>query len=227
MAQTKAGALLSKAKTLGITVNELVQLISMGLKRCTKCKYWRDVKDFGSDSSRGDGVSCKCTPCRVVKIKKTTKGRVSTFKGHRHTDEARRQISQAKKGQPSQFKGKPRSYETRLKISEKLKTVVVRGEDHRWYKHGKTPETKALRASWAYKNWRQRVFSRDCFTCQHCGDNRGGNLHAHHIKTWADCPDLRFELNNGLTLCIDCHERVHLLPMPQFKARRKKHPMPK
>lgn len=29
--------------------------------------------------------------------------------------------------------------------------------------------------------WRPRVFARDAFTCQKCGDASGGNLRAHHI----------------------------------------------
>ena len=50
---------------------------------------------------------------------------------------------------------------------------------------------------------------RDDFTCQSCGDNRGGNLAVHHIKFWADYPELRFVLDNGLTVCRDCHKVIH------------------
>lgn len=31
-------------------------------------------------------------------------------------------------------------------------------------------------------DWRKKVFLKDNFTCKVCGDNRGGNLEAHHIK---------------------------------------------
>ncbi|WP_416360620.1 HNH endonuclease [Burkholderia gladioli] len=50
---------------------------------------------------------------------------------------------------------------------------------------------------------------RDRFTCQHCGDARGGNLHAHHILPFATHPELRVDVSNGITLCKPCHKAVH------------------
>ena len=58
------------------------------------------------------------------------------------------------------------------------------------------------------KKWRRDVFSKDDYTCQHCG-KYGGVLHAHHIKDWANHPDLRLNINNGTTLCPDCHYKEH------------------
>ena len=56
-----------------------------------------------------------------------------------------------------------------------------------------------------YKKWREAVFERDNYTCQGCGE-KGCYLEAHHIKSWADYPELRYVLSNGLTLCLDCHK---------------------
>lgn len=56
-----------------------------------------------------------------------------------------------------------------------------------------------------YKEWRQTVFERDDYTCQHC-QQRGGALQAHHICSWSKYPDLRYEVENGVTLCIACHK---------------------
>lgn len=36
----------------------------------------------------------------------------------------------------------------------------------------------------------------------------GGPLHAHHIKSFAFYPDERYDLNNGKTLCINCHKET-------------------
>lgn len=60
-----------------------------------------------------------------------------------------------------------------------------------------------------YTNWRLSVFERDDFTCQKCGDNKGGNLNAHHIERWATNKELRLDSNNGITLCVDCHRKFH------------------
>jgi 5-methylcytosine-specific restriction endonuclease McrA len=60
-----------------------------------------------------------------------------------------------------------------------------------------------------YKQWRYNVFAADGFACQLC-DAKGGDtkLEAHHIKRWAQWPNLRFNLGNGISLCKACHELV-------------------
>lgn len=60
------------------------------------------------------------------------------------------------------------------------------------------------RKSYEAVQWRSDVFQRDNWTCQTCGAR--GNLQAHHIKSWAKYPEFRYELDNGVTLCIPCHK---------------------
>lgn len=55
------------------------------------------------------------------------------------------------------------------------------------------------------REWRQKVFERDRFTCQLCGQ-RGGRLQADHIKSFSAYPELRHVLSNGRTLCVGCHK---------------------
>lgn len=55
--------------------------------------------------------------------------------------------------------------------------------------------------------WRREVLARDGFACVRCEAKE--NLHAHHIVRWADCPELRDEVSNGMTLCKSCHEAEH------------------
>jgi len=57
------------------------------------------------------------------------------------------------------------------------------------------------------RDWRSAVFVRDDYTCQSCG-KVGGKLQAHHIKPYKMFPELRLEIGNGITLCVDCHKKT-------------------
>ncbi len=72
-----------------------------------------------------------------------------------------------------------------------------------------TPEQAAFRRSPAYQQWRIIVLERDKYTCQHC-ETTGGRLVVHHVKTFKIYPELRLEPDNGIVLCNDCHEKLHL-----------------
>jgi 5-methylcytosine-specific restriction endonuclease McrA len=61
-----------------------------------------------------------------------------------------------------------------------------------------------------YKIWRLEVFKRDNHTCQMCGAKQAF-LHPHHIKSYTHFPELRYEVDNGTTLCVDCHKKLHSL----------------
>ncbi len=52
-----------------------------------------------------------------------------------------------------------------------------------------------------YKKWRKQVYSRDKHCCRWPNCSVKKKLNAHHIKTWAQFPGLRFEIQNGITLC--------------------------
>ena len=60
-----------------------------------------------------------------------------------------------------------------------------------------------------YIEWRDAVYKRDGYTCQHCGDSIGGTLNAHHIDGYHNNPELRTTLSNGITLCEKCHKNFH------------------
>ncbi len=77
--------------------------------------------------------------------------------------------------------------------------------DHR--NHGITPANERVRKSAAYRAWRTLVFDRDNYTCQFCG-KRGVKLHADHIKQFAYHPELRLDVSNGRTLCLECHRKT-------------------
>lgn len=117
---------------------------------------------------------------------------------------------------------KNRSLITREKIKKNNakywfnKEAVYKGKKHWNWKGGITPENLRLRQSIQYRRWREAIFKRDNFTCQLCFRKKevSGRLHADHIKQFAYFPELRFSIENGRTLCIECHRTT-----PSFRNR--------
>lgn len=117
--------------------------------------------------------------------------------------------------------GKKRDYKTRMLLrSQRL------GSKNPSWKGGITPIMKAIRMSFKYRQWRSDIFTRDDWTCRECNKRakRGEILiiHAHHIKEFYKileeynirtleealiCEEL-WDINNGLTLCTDCHKKT-------------------
>lgn len=78
------------------------------------------------------------------------------------------------------------------------------GELHPNWKGGVSKGYKDGYYSKEYKFWRKSIFERDNYKCQNCNKS-GIFITAHHIKSFAHYPELRFEIDNGLTLCEPCH----------------------
>ena len=85
----------------------------------------------------------------------------------------------------------------------------LKGKESCHWRGGITPLDKVIRHSDKYVEWRDSIFERDNYICQCCGTRK--NLNAHHIESFATNIDLRFDINNGITLCEKCH-------MPQFEG---------
>jgi predicted restriction endonuclease len=114
-----------------------------------------------------------------------------------------------KPGYPSEKKGKTyeelygvdQAREIRLKqsILRRAKADANRGDDR-----------AGIVGDYREREWASAVKKRDNYTCRKCGrDNLAGqDCHAHHIKPWDKFPELRFDIDNGLTLCAACHAKV-------------------
>lgn len=85
--------------------------------------------------------------------------------------------------------------------------VSIKGDKSPNWKGGISLKNENIRTSLEYSRWRKQVFRRDKYTCIICGDNKGGNLNADHIKPFSLFPELRLELDNGRTLCKECHHK--------------------
>jgi 5-methylcytosine-specific restriction endonuclease McrA len=112
-----------------------------------------------------------------------------------------------------EFKDKVRSAVKRRMENSKWRDSMKdnpcwkRGREHPCWL-GTSSERQIAYRSKEYKLWRNSVFARDDYTCQSC-KKKGGALHAHHIKTWKDHAELRYDVSNGQTLCVDCHSKHH------------------
>jgi 5-methylcytosine-specific restriction endonuclease McrA len=99
----------------------------------------------------------------------------------------------------------PRTLEYRKKMSR-----LLIGKNNPNWQGGITPINRRIRHSLEYRLWRESVFIRDDWTCIWCGakSRKGARvcLNADHIKPFALYPELRFSIDNGRTLCVDCHK---------------------
>lgn len=75
------------------------------------------------------------------------------------------------------------------------------------WKNGATAKHEMERKSWRYIEWRKFIFERDNYTCRKC-KKQGKRLHAHHLYEFSKYPHLRYSIDNGHTLCRDCHKAL-------------------
>ncbi|HFJ9293586.1 TPA: HNH endonuclease [Bacillus cereus] len=86
------------------------------------------------------------------------------------------------------------------------------GEENPNYNPNKTNEDRESgRLIEGYGVWRRKVYERDNFICQCCGYSKGGTLVAHHLDGYSWCVEKRIDLDNGVTLCDNCHNKFHLI----------------
>ena len=151
---------------------------------------------------------------RVLAIKKACCGKKQTQEHKDKMVETRRRnnsykanLGSFKKGQISHNKGKTKENYEPLRRSGNTKTFHYGKENWNW-KGGISTIYDKIKKSKEYKQWRKQVYENDFFACQSCG-YKGKQIVAHHIYPFADYPDLRFEVENGITLCRACHLSLH------------------
>lgn len=88
---------------------------------------------------------------------------------------------------------------------EKIKSFMSRFKVKNKYYYG---NTSFVFRDEKHREWANKVKKKDNFTCQCCGSNVN-QLHAHHIEAFNHAPDLRYVVNNGITLCNWCHDDFH------------------
>jgi hypothetical protein len=147
-------------------------------------------------------IGRKRTPEQRLIMSNACKGRVMSEKQKLLLSEIRTNFYKNGGVHPRGMLGKKATEETRRKNSESHK-----GEKSYRWKGGKSTENIRIRSGIEMRLWREAVFARDNYTCQICGQ-RGGKLNADHIKPFSLYPELRFAIDNGRTLCKECHLTV-------------------
>ena len=116
-----------------------------------------------------------------------------------------------RKGVPSNYKGltyeEVYGVEKSNEIKDKIRKKALIHWKEQINKYGDNITIKILRKRGESKRWHKVIKERDNYTCRDCGSKK--NIEAHHIKSFADYPDLRFKLSNGKTLCKVCHVKTY------------------
>ncbi len=129
------------------------------------------------------------------------------------TEERKKNLSASTKQQWKQG-----VFNDRLKM---LRENPLRGVEHYNYKNGSGDIRQKIHSLYEYKDWRKAVFARDNYTCQKCGKH-GCYLEVHHKRSFSEilkehnikthleavkCAEL-LDIDNGVTLCVDCHAAI-------------------
>jgi len=118
------------------------------------------------------------------------------------------------------LRGQKMSLASREKMSVAKKGKNT-GESNPNWKGNLVSDDVRERRSYIAKKWRQVILDRDSYKCQKCGCSE--KLHVHHIKEFKDYPELRWDINNGITVCVSCHEKIHSRRFPDWLTGRITH----
>lgn len=134
---------------------------------------------------------------------------------YHHSEETKRKISQSEKGKVVSAetrkkisisgRGRKLSKETRQKMGD-----AKRGEKAYQWKKDRTQVIGRHNRSFhdpGYKQWRRKVFDRDNWRCRINNKDCSGRIEAHHILSWSEYVELRYEVNNGIALCHAHHPK--------------------
>lgn len=94
----------------------------------------------------------------------------------------------------------------------KYRKMFTKENSPRW--KGGVKHHRVERSTYEYGVWRRSVFCRDLFRCQCCKAKNGEvngyvELQAHHIINWKNNIKDRYNIDNGITLCYQCHINFH------------------
>jgi HNH endonuclease len=199
------------------------------MKTCFHCKITKPVSDFNRNRTRPDGLQQACRACQKIYARKYAPKIAAVDKTHsiqcsscetiiqrhfpRKNTLCRSCAQKIAQNVPSVHQVKSAKAKEQvirqggIPNARHFTTEMVKGSVNNNWKGGITIQRTAEYHTVDYTNWRRDVFTRDRFTCQHCGQV-GHSLQAHHILPRSTHPHLVYELSNGVTLCKACHKKT-------------------
>lgn len=116
--------------------------------------------------------------------------------GKHHSSETKAKISKA-------HKGKKHSLERRIQNSCRKRNIKIEDFDGFLYDNGDPKRYQYHRDKYSLI-----VFQMADFTCDLC-KGRGGLLHGHHLNNWKQYKEQRYNIDNIVCLCYECHRKFH------------------
>lgn len=206
------------------------------MKQCFTCKIWKEDENFHKCSAKKDGLHSNCKFCTKEKnylYNNNIKNKITISENKKQyylqnkdtiskTNSKRRKnnIEAVKKIAKSRYENnkedilnKNKKYRNkhiqkikRYKLQwdkENIEKVLLQKEKY----YTKYPEKVTDRNK--FRDFiSPLVLARDKFVCKYCGVH-GVYLNAHHISPWSKDIENRFNLNNCITLCKECHKLAH------------------
>ena len=165
---------------------------------CPKCRKERQVSMRMVYFIQNNKYIGQCKSCAL-------KGNKNKL-GYKPSKETKKKMSLAKVG-------KKKSEETRKRMSEAHKGYIFTEEHLKnlsksHLRYGDKPVERQERNDSAYWNWAMTIKRRDNWKCKISNEDCRGKVVAHHILPWKDYPELRYKVNNGITLCQAHHPKV-------------------
>lgn len=208
----------------------------MKTKICTKCSVEKLLSEFSKDKSKKNGIYPACKEC-INKIHRKNRIKIAKQNSEYHKRIAKYNkyyisnigfADNIKRGSTGDllisctYCGKFFS-PTNLDVQNRIRAIngKLRGEcrlycckackhacpSYNQEKYWKDKKPATSREVGAY--FRQAVLERDNWTCQRCGSGAEKQLHVHHIEGVTQQPRMSNDLENGITLCKECHKYIH------------------
>lgn len=169
-------------------------------KPCSKCFHNSDKMIEAKKNQ--NKIKSEETKQKMKENHWSKNGYKSAFKGKKHTDETKSMLAK---------KSKKQAEKLRLEIGEEeylIKMALMKRKISREEFEGfVTEENTAIRQSKEGKEWRRSVLRKHNWTCDNCQEP--GSHIAHHLNAFNAYPEQRFDVDNGVCLCEQCHNNFH------------------